>query len=305
MIDRVKLILPANSQVRNMAIDWDNRTEHSDGHVSQSKKMDFGGVKRFWNGLLVDFNPSKFLYGDNMRNLSPEEIGGAIEMFSDDLNVDLKQAECRYLEIGLNVEVDEPASKYTGLVNGQSRKTTITAGTSKIFKGKCKKTVEMCLYDKIQEYRDKKWTIPEELQGKNLLRLELKLRGAISSRFGEKVYARTLNQESFLRKAKNMIIENYNRLEKMKIVELNAAKRGCTPTQLADDFILLHPILNAAQIDNYLCEVKDSGVLNRKGVYDLKKSLYGRLERQQFLLSGGNSSTLIEELDKKVLSLCS
>lgn len=158
-------------------------------------------------GTVITVSIPKFLYGNNLKNISPDEVRHAIEELSKLFNYDFRKAKIRRLDFGLNIEVPRPVKSYWPTL-GQKLyfKRVLAAPTSSYYKTEQR---ELQFYDKLKEMKNRKQAIPQEYESKNILRIELRFRKRVQSQFKKykRMTAAVLFQDKFFQDLGNVFMK--------------------------------------------------------------------------------------------------
>lgn len=118
----------------------------------------------------------------------------AIENLEDELQMSLLDSRATRLDIASNIIVNERVKNYLDLLDYASHYTKLVQPNSIYFRNTLR---ELCLYDKIAEMKAKRQPIPQEYEGKNILRAELRYTSRLATQLKKEVTAQDLYQEDF------------------------------------------------------------------------------------------------------------
>jgi len=129
----------------------------------------------------------KFLYGNNIVNFTRTDTRLAFEKLSDTLHISLNNAIVSRMDVAYNFDVTYlPESYFYHLGNLPYYKRLeqmFYKGVEGLYYSSVSDKKQLEFYDKIKETTNRKDSIPEEYQNKNLLRYELRLKNHIKQIF--------------------------------------------------------------------------------------------------------------------------
>jgi len=139
------------------------------------------------NPKKLSFNGSlpKFYYGNNLQHLDWDNFKKAIQMLSDNLNVDMNGAILTRVDFGINISVNFPVHEYISCLLSYPRLKTIRYDESVTFftTSNCRSFI---FYDKLKEL-NKSYARTKIVSNKptdeNILRYEIQLKSNIKHRF--------------------------------------------------------------------------------------------------------------------------
>jgi len=169
----------------------------------------------FFNGSLP-----KFYFGNNLIHLNKNTTLEAIQMLSDNLNVDMSKAILTRVDVGVNLEVDYSVHQYISCLVAFPRlemmrfKDSVTFFTKSDYKS-------LIFYDKLKEIKakDKETynSLPDYLD-KNILRYELQLKKSLKRRLGlDKVLLKDLYCDTVQNKLLSLWLKSYHKVEKLSM----------------------------------------------------------------------------------------
>lgn len=180
-----------------------------------------GNFKNFFvavNGIEVYLRGSlsKYHFGDNLRNGTREDTKQAILGLSEDLGLDLTKANVVGLELGVNIETENPVKEYLQNLREMTRRKRKDYGSTLYYQNADKSRADvMVFYDKLKQMRDIGCTIPDEYQGKNILRCEMRFKGRLSQTIqGPKIKGEDLCKTDFCNRVVNEMLVRYGSIAK-------------------------------------------------------------------------------------------
>lgn len=247
------------------------------------------------NSVKVENSLCKWYLGDNFQTLTHNEIKLANEKLSDTLHIDIQQANVSRLDIADNYTMQHAPKIYCDYLSKLSRYKRLEQPDGLYYKTKNK---ELAFYDKIKEQKTKGYTIPQQFEGSNLLRYEMRFLHNLRKELKEPaVTAGILSNNKFYCKLLQSYSDMYLRIEKEKEINLNIGRiKGVKGMSNAGIALL---------IDNF----GETKLLNQiktdfsKGAIT-EKEKRGMLEKIYHLKSNGNlliESELTKELNSKII----
>ena len=180
-----------------------------------------GNFKNFFvavNGIEVYLRGSlnKYHFGDNLRNGTREDTKQAILGLSEDLGLDLTKANVVGLELGVNIETENPVKEYLQNLKEMTRRKRKAVGHSLYYLNADKSRADvMVFYDKLKQMDESECPIPAEYQGKNILRCEMRFKGRLSKTIkGQKIKGEDLCKADFCSRVVNEMLVRYGSIAK-------------------------------------------------------------------------------------------
>lgn len=180
-----------------------------------------GNYKRFFvavNGIGIYLCGSlnKYYFGDNLRNGTREDTMEAILGLSEDLGLDLMKANVVGLELGVNIETENPVKEYLQNLKEMTRRKRKEVGSTLYYQNADKNRADvMVFYDKLKQMSDIGYPIPAEYQGKNILRCEMRFKGRLSTTIqGLKIKGEDLCKADFCSRVVNEMLVRYGSIAK-------------------------------------------------------------------------------------------
>ena len=251
------------------------------------------------HGLSVIGSWPKFLLSDNVGTLARNDAARVVEAISDGLHVDMSNADVTGLEFGSTYLMKrEPQAYFHKL--GEMPRMKRMEFDALYYQGRGKKKPFTAnFYDKAREVEARGDIVPYGLNGSNLLRYEIRLRGKIASRMKcPFVKASTLAEMPFYRKMIELYKETYFSIHKNQEYKTDNMSQIKTVSDAFNLFVarLINQGGNT-QITAFLDELKGAAIFRDKKYYTrLKKRLMEAAE------AGGVtvSDELIAELDGEI-----
>lgn len=243
--------------------------------------------------LILEGSLAKHYFGNNLQTLSRDDIQKAIELISSDLKTQISLAEIWRLDFGKNIVVENLVCEYLDcLINLSRYKKSYDRGTLYFRNGG--KTI--CLYDKLQEMKDKNAKILEEYKGKNILRLELRIFRKVKNEFKLK---KIQLGDLYNGRIYNLMFERlnyyYERIYKVK--KIIHRPKNIKSFQNLKEFLLLKNLIDNG-MDTAFNEIESISVKNNKSKNSKwKKDLKELMDNSKFI----QPNELIEELDRKIM----
>lgn len=307
MVDKLKLWVDraiVGEQLPFIANYLDSARQQTDlqtGEVRTYGSKDGLKVIIYAGGLSVIGSMPKFLYGSNVYPLNRHTIKDAIEKISDTLHIPTGKASVTELEIGTNFLMKHPVAEYLSKLGEMPRleRVPVTANSIR-YQGKGKRhPKEYYFYDKLIEAANNGMEYPDDMQGKNLLRYEIRLSGRLPQQLSvPEVIASTLTDKAFYRQMVKRYQDDYFTIAKQNQVKINVMSEIKTPTDAFNVFVArLISQADKNQIAGFLDELKQAGVFeDRKNYTRVKSKIQDIATKANFTIS----DELIKELDDEV-----
>ncbi len=255
--------------------------------------------KLYFNGSL-----SKFHFGNNLLHLNRKTIKEAVNMLSDNINVNMKKAILTRVDYGYNIEVDYSVHEYISSLISFPRLETNRYKDSVTFFTKWA-SKSLIFYDKIKELKNGNkevfYSIPIEYHNKNILRYEIRLKKNLKQRFNlEQVYLKSLFDDTVQNKLKELWLKDYHKVNKLSI--------GKDPVHLLYRHSGLYQYLSYHGIDklgfdeviNIISDL-DFDVINPRSKRSKMKSVVKELLKE--VSKNTLEKNLVRELDIKIRSV--
>lgn len=167
-------------------------------------------------GIYICGSLSKYYFGDNLRNGTREDTMEAILGLSKDLGLDLMKANVVGLELGVNIETENPVKEYLQNLKEMTRRKRKAVGHSLYYLNADKSRADvMVFYDKLKQMHESGCPIPAEYQGKNVLRCEMRFKGRLSTTIqGLKIKGEDLCKAAFCSRVVNEMLVRYGSIAK-------------------------------------------------------------------------------------------
>lgn len=161
----------------------------------------------------------KFFFGNNLSELDEIKTHEAIQMLSDNLNLEMCEAIITRVDFGFNFILKNPISHYTNSLLRYSRLGVLRYPDSVTFLSK--KTKAVTFYDKgkeIRAHKDGFKSIPKKFQRKYILRYEIRLKSDLNNKLEvDSLKMKDLSKDKILNKLLLLWYYDYNKVEKLLI----------------------------------------------------------------------------------------
>lgn len=246
------------------------------------------------NGISFQGSLTKYYKGTNLVDLQPCEIKYAIEKLSDELHLPMELSKLTKLDIGINIETDYSAEIYFPSLGNKPRNERHKQANSIYYSNG---SITHLIYNKIKEAKKARNKIPNDLQNKNITRVETRIKGpnkyfntsSLTLDNLTKKDFQILSIESFLKEYFNIKKINFDNMATNKIKTPNDFINYCATQYLKQE--------GAENIDSLLKQLKQVNALKYP-------EAYSRLRKQLNKLTANNeaiSDDIIGELNKKVI----
>ncbi len=271
---------------------------HENGHTAYRGR--FGVFQVYVNEKVVKLDEGslcKYWKGNNCDTLALEEVEEALKSIGEELGLPLEKATVERIDFSTNLEMDYVPSCYFPLLGSYPRRTRLAQENGVYFNTKTK-TFSLLFYGKIEEYKAKKYEIPEEYQGKHLLRVELRLRKkAITQLKKDVVYATDLYDPSFFLRLLDLWHESYKKV--VKVAESGMVLDATTTKKLEEQLASIGVL--GMGMDNVLENIKrnyQSKQISKVEKQRQRQRVQDLVSKNSTLQNQGNN--LIHELDTKM-----
>ena len=307
MYDKVKLWMDmaiVGDEYTTIANYLDNARQETDlqtGEVKTFGSLEGLKVSVFAGGLSVIGSLCKYLNGSNVYTLNRHTTAQAVEKLSDALHIQAGEAKVTGFEYGANFLMKHPISDYLTKLGNMPRLERVQATSNSIrYEGKGRQQPKVfAFYDKIADATAKGMDYPDDLQGANLLRYEIRLNGRIAKQIGvPEVTAATLYDKRFYRMMLKRYQDSYFSISKLNQIKTDVMSEIKTVSDAFNVFVArLLSNSNQNQIGGFLDELKQAGVFDdRKNYSRLKKKIQEISTKANITIS----DDLIRELDDEV-----
>lgn len=307
MIDKINFLIPIAD-----ATEWKTQkcvnelhTPYADCYIGKVKNLE---IRQNLVSVSIVGSLAKFYHGENMSVLQKhgyvDEVKESLEKLESETKINLSNAVVREIEIGTSEILKNPCADYLSLFG-------VLGGRYKILRiyGTELETVsyqtrtgffEFYAYDKTKEMTDRRQggKIPDEYKNKNVLRLELRIKGkqGIRSIFKRELKPYDLTDKEVYAELKNQFYEFYKSIPKMGR-EVFADKSKATKPQEIEK--LCAEQFRQTNTDIYNNLVSQSNLTDRN-----KKALQVQNKRNQSDSNISERNDLILELDEKIRLRC-
>ena len=305
MVDNVKLYLPRCRDMPSVTPYLDSGSERTDidtGEVSVYGSVSNIRVSQTFGGYYIQGSLPKYLYGNNVCQLTRKDIGTAIENLSDTLHLPIQDADVTSIEVGANICLSKVPSAYIGLLGDMPRMKRVMLGDSLYYRGSGKVFPrQYYFYDKKQEVKKKGGVMPVRLETANMLRYEMRLYRRLAKQLGiQELKASTLQDRAVYRELVNRWLDGYLSINKITGMKEGGLK-GVSGLKEAKELFLARLIARSggtSVIEEFINYLKTgSGMIGKRDVISkTKRELY----RLAMLKKGSVDDGLINELTDNV-----
>jgi len=297
MIDTIRIYTDEYSVINAFDLNClSNLKEHKteDNTYHTGKLFNFF-ITRSETMLSIHDSLPKFYLGNNIQEMTKDELNKAIQKLEDVLDFSLDYFRISRLDIGVTFEMNNSIHSYlNSLLYVPRYKTTTYSGESKTFYTKQK---ALLIYDKIEESMKKKVSRNEVLKNgfedKFMLRYELQIK-KVTEVLG-KTYLRDLKDDKFIKRILILWRNEFRKIKKEKEV-LNFEE---IDIDKPNDFLLL---LAFGKIDDLgkektyrlLKKLELAGKIKPSSYYNIQNKI--KDSKSKFSLT----SKYIEELENKI-----
>lgn len=307
MYDKVKLWIDRAMvgeqypTIANCLDEANTQINHKTGEVKTFGNLEGLKVSIFVGGLSVVGSLPKYLYGSNVYPLDRHTTAQAIAKLSDALHLQADKANVTGLEFGINFFMMHQVSEYLAKLGNMPRLNRYHFEPSTLYyKGTGRQQPKVfAFYDKMADARAKGMDYPEDLEGANLLRYEMRLNGRLSNQLKvPEVTASTLYDAPFYKMMVRRYQDSYFSITKLNQIKTNIMSEIKTVTDAFNVFVArLITQTDQTQTGGFLDELKGAGVFeDRKNYTRLKNKIQEVATKANITVS----DELMRELDNEV-----
>ena len=261
------------------------------------------GIYRNLDGLHIHGSLAKYHSGENITQLTLQQVEQAIAMLEIQTGIELETAIVKGVELGISITTSEKPSEYLKLFGNRARFTrheySSLKGVGTITYSNGKGSFQFTGYDKAKEVIQKRKQIPVQFAGKNILRLEYKIvrRRGIKAKFHRDLTAYDLFNPVVYKKLQSLFWEAYQSIPKFWRRFYIDTSENITPKKW--DGILAEQSRHSfpSEYRDLLQSLRESGAVSDKS-FERIRATERRREREYRLV---DRSPLITELDEKVM----
>ena len=303
MIDKINLSLPRCRDMPDISGYLDNGNESSNvktGEVSVFGNVENIKVMQYFGGYSIQGSLPKFLYGNNVCQLTRKEVGQAIEKLSDRLHLPLNDARVTSIEVGANICLTKQHTAYTRLLGDMPRMQRVSMADSLYYKGSGKvHPRQYYFYDKVAEVRKSGGTMPQGLEAANMMRYEMRLNGRLPFQLSIPEFkGSTLQDRKVYQELINRWLNGYLSINKLVNMKDEHLKKGMSVKEAQEVFIAQQIAKGgSSMIDEFIAKLKQNECFDNRLYYNRVKSNLQKLASKT-KLSVDNGD--IEELTAKV-----
>ena len=303
MIDNIKLSLPRCRDMPDISGYLDNGNENCSmktGEVSVYGNVENIKVTQYFGGYSIQGSLPKFLYGNNVCQLTRKEVGLAIEKLSDRLHLPLDDADITKIEVGANICLAKQHTAYTRLLGDMPRMQRVSMADSLSYQGSGKvHPRQYYFYDKVAEVRKSGGTMPQGLEAANMMRYEMRLNGRLPFQLSIPEFkGSTLQDREVYQELINRWLNGYLSINKLVNMEDEHLKKGMSVKEAQEVFIAQQIAKGgSSMIDEFIAKLKQNECFDNRLYYNRVKSNLQKLASKT-KLSVDNGD--IEELTAKV-----
>ena len=303
MIDKINLSLPRCRDMPDISGYLDNGNESSNvktGEVSVFGNVENIKVMQYFGGYSIQGSLPKFLYGNNVCQLTRKEVGQAIEKLSDRLHLPLNDARVTGIEVGANICLTKQHTAYTRLLGDMPRMQRVSMADTLYYQGSGKvKPKEYYFYDKVAEVKKHGGIMPQGLEAANMMRYEMRLNGRLPFQLSIPEFkGSTLQDRKVYQELINRWLNGYLSINKLVNMEDEHLKKGMSVKEAQEVFIAQQIAKGgSSMIDEFIAKLKQNECFDNRLYYNRVKSNLQKLASKT-KLSVDNGD--IEELTAKV-----
>jgi hypothetical protein len=241
-----------------------------------------------------DSSICKYYLGDNFKTLSKGDTKRAIEKISDSLHLPFDLANVTRIDFAQNFIMQYPESVYYPYLGEAQYYDRLEQNNGLYFNNTLRQKL---FYGKVHEQKQKRQTIPELYQNRNVLRYELRFKRELRKQFNQpQITAGLLYDEKFYRELVKRWKDEYLTIQKINSKIISMKPTG-SKKKLADNLALFSILeLGQPQILTKIKEWQVTDQISKKQAYDLR-TFIKTLSKIPIEEKGND---LINELNQKV-----
>ena len=279
---------------------WRRDTNTYSGHIQNM------GIFIGLDSIIIHGSLAKYLNGENITNLTVQQIEEAIWKLENEIGLNLDTAIVKMVECGISIVTNEPPSEYLKLFGYPARYTrheyaTMT-GVETVTYSTQSGSYQFSGYNKtVEVQRKKKQSIPAFLEGVNILRLEYRIvrRRGLQAKFRRDLTAYDLFNPVVYQELQTLFIEAYQAIPKFGWQCNIETEEKVTPKKLNELLAEQYRQTFPKEYMHLLKVLRESGALTDKNLERIRAANRAR-ERKY---SPIDKSPLIEELDTHVMNM--
>ncbi len=143
------------------------------GELYARGKLDGLDIRETSRGIKIKGSIAKYFFGNNFETLTRDKTKETVQKICDSLHLDVREANLSRIDFATNFIVSEPPQNYYSFFSDSTRFNKSQQGSTLYFSNKSRAIV---LYDKGKEAKAHRMHIPDEFNGKNVLRYEYRMK---------------------------------------------------------------------------------------------------------------------------------
>lgn len=241
-----------------------------------------------------DSSICKYYLGDNFKTLSKGDYKRAIDKISDSLHLPFHLANVTRIDLAQNFIMQHESNLYYPYLGESQYYKRLEQNNGLYYNNKKR---QLLFYGKVQEQKDKRQSIPELYQNRNVLRFELRFKHRLTNQFNQpEITAGLLYDEAFYRD----LVKRWKN-EYFNIQKINSKFSSMKPTGSTKELIenmALFQILEAgqSQVLNTIKQWQQTGIITKKQAQDHRE----KIKQLTKIPIDSNGNDLINELNRKV-----
>lgn len=307
MIDKIVFVIPISD-----AGDWHNQKcvkeisrPHTDCIFGKVGNLN---VKQYADSVVIAGSLAKYLHGENMSVLQKhgyvDEVKESLEKLEEETKINLSNGIIREIEIGTSEELRNDCADYLSLfgrIGGRYKRFKVESTELESVNYRTRTGFfEFYAYDKTREMKDSRQMkmIPDEYRNKNVLRLELRIKGrqGIKSIFRRDLKPYELTEKDVYDELKNQFYDFYKSIPKMERAIFIDTSRITKPQEIEK---LCAEQFRQSNADSYNAILEKSNLTERN-----RKTLRQSNRQNQIDFNISERNGLILELDEKIRLRC-
>lgn len=279
MYDSIKISSSLINAKMCSSINWDDIVNNETGEIKKSIAfIDKFKIEKDYRVNKVNISGSlhKFIKGNNLNNVSHEEVQEAIELITETTQIPMEKWIVNRLDYGLNLLTEYSAETYFNFLGELISKKgklirNIIDQTTLSYKNK---SFEFQIYNKVEEMRHKRnsHNLSSLEQLPTITRIEIKFKRQVNRQLKRDIYLSDLLDVELCDLLHFELLKYFKLISRLPELNFNAANVK-TPKSFIDEILrsLVNTCYSQSEILGYLNLVKDLNGMTDKNYYYLAK----------------------------------
>jgi hypothetical protein len=232
---------------------------------------------------------STYYFDNNFETLTVKQTKEVIESISDNLHLDINQADITRIDFASNIITIEPPQNYFTCLTERSRTNRILWNSTLYFSNK---HLSLVFYDKVKDYQSKGKDIPHPYTDSNVLRYERRLLKLNRLRYtGKELY-----NENYFNQFLIDWKKDYERIKKCTPLKFTNEEISMKDLDIYRWKLLINATGGIEKFNQLLDNEQREGKLKRQNKYYMKKIINEAVNSPDLL----EENNLVTELNEKI-----